>query len=572
MRYFVLACDYDGTIAHEGVLSNRVISSLEKLIANKRQLILVTGRTLEELLEVCSRIDLFKIVVCENGGLLFKPDTQEIITLASELPPEFVRELEKKHITPLTVGRTIAATWHPNEKRVLEIIRELGLDLQISFNKGAVMITSSSVNKATGLRFALETLRLSLRNTVGVGDAENDHAFLDECELSVAVNNALDSLKQHVDYVMNQENGQGVIELIDQLIANDLSLSHSSRQSIVFGTTISGESLRLAFGESILITGDSNSGKTTLSFALVNALAKMGYQICVIDPEGEYDDLWHSVTTGNQNHEPDLDDVMRVLENPNENCVVNLLGVSLANRPDFLTGLVGRLQQIRERLGRPHWIVIDEAHHMLHPYWEEVLKDIPDGMNNVVLITVNSSEISRRLLESSSLVVALGKQANSLINSYCEVLGVMVPKLNEISVDRAEALVWKPKSNREPEKVRLKIEIIPIKRHRRKYADGDVGKERSFYFTGPRGLINLRAKNLYIFLEIMEGIDDETWQFHLNRGDYANWFREVIRDVELAENVNKIEPSLSAVDSKRMIKELIERRYTLPYCISRPPV
>ena len=47
------------------------------------------------------------------------------------------------------------------------------------FNKGAVMILPSGVNKATGLAAALEELGLSPHNVVGVGDAENDHAFLE---------------------------------------------------------------------------------------------------------------------------------------------------------------------------------------------------------------------------------------------------------------------------------------------------------------------------------------------------------------------------------------------------------
>ena len=117
----------------------------------------------------------------------------------------------------------IVATWRPHEKTAVELIRDLGLELQIIFNKGAVMILPSGVNKATGLKVALTELGLSPHNVVGIGDAENDHAFLALCECSVAVENALDTLKERVDWVTKQGHGAGTIELIQALVATDLS-------------------------------------------------------------------------------------------------------------------------------------------------------------------------------------------------------------------------------------------------------------------------------------------------------------------------------------------------------------
>src|SRR5205823_4267005 len=97
---------------------------------------------------------------------------------------------------PLSVGQVIVATWHPHEQAVLDTIRDLGLELQVVFNKGAVMILPSGVNKATGLLAALNSLGLSPHNAVAIGDAENDHALLAACECGVAVANALPSVKE----------------------------------------------------------------------------------------------------------------------------------------------------------------------------------------------------------------------------------------------------------------------------------------------------------------------------------------------------------------------------------------
>ena len=106
---------------------------------------------------------------------------------------------------------------------VLEIIRGMGLKLQIISNKDALMVLPSGMNKASGLQVALDELGLSPQNTVGVGDAENDDAFLAMCECSVAVANALPALKAHADVVTVGSHGAGVEELIDRLLSEDLA-------------------------------------------------------------------------------------------------------------------------------------------------------------------------------------------------------------------------------------------------------------------------------------------------------------------------------------------------------------
>jgi len=84
------------------------------------------------------------------------------------------------------------------------------------------MVLPSGVNKATGLSAALDELGLSPHNVVGIGDAENDHAFLSLCECAVAVANALPMLQERADWVTQRAHGGGVIECINQLLASDL--------------------------------------------------------------------------------------------------------------------------------------------------------------------------------------------------------------------------------------------------------------------------------------------------------------------------------------------------------------
>jgi len=137
----------------------------------------------------------------ENGALLFETLIGAETLLAEEPAPAFVEELRRRHVTPLSVGRSIFATWEPDENIVLKIIRDLGLELQIIFNKGAVMAPPAGVSKASGLSAALARLRLSPFNVVRIGDAENDHAFLRACGCAVAVANALPIVKRDADIV-----------------------------------------------------------------------------------------------------------------------------------------------------------------------------------------------------------------------------------------------------------------------------------------------------------------------------------------------------------------------------------
>jgi len=181
MRYLVLACDFDGTLATGGTVSGDTMAALHRLRDSGRKVVLVTGREIEDLLAIFPDVEVFDRVVAENGGVVYRPASREHKTLGEAPPPELISALRARGISPLSVGHCLVATWQPHETAVLETIRDLGLELQVIFNKGAVMILPSGVNKATGLEAALLELGLSPHNCVGVGVAENDNAFLRLC-------------------------------------------------------------------------------------------------------------------------------------------------------------------------------------------------------------------------------------------------------------------------------------------------------------------------------------------------------------------------------------------------------
>jgi HAD superfamily hydrolase (TIGR01484 family) len=218
-----LACDYDGTLAHDGIVSENTTAALNRFRAAGGRLLMVTGREVPDLQSVCGVLDRFEWIVAENGALLFRPSDGFNQLLCPNASAEFVQRLAQAGAQPLSVGRAIVATREPYETVAFELIKELGLELQIIFNKGAVMILPTGVNKATGLAAALTHMDVTAENIIAVGDAENDHALLSMCGMGVAVSNAVPTLKEQADLVTKGARGVGVTELIDRILAGELA-------------------------------------------------------------------------------------------------------------------------------------------------------------------------------------------------------------------------------------------------------------------------------------------------------------------------------------------------------------
>jgi hypothetical protein len=220
-KYDTFATDYDGTLAHDGRVDDRTLRALERAREAGIRLLMVTGRELTDLSNTFPHIGLFDRVVAENGAVLFTPATEASRVIAPPAPPALVDWLAARNI-PIYVGHSIIATVEPHEHEVLAGIHELGLEWHIIFNKGSVMVLPSGVTKATGLAPALEDLQARAERTVGIGDAENDQAFLSACGLAAAVANALPAVKEIADLVTTGARGAGVTEVLDAMIAGEL--------------------------------------------------------------------------------------------------------------------------------------------------------------------------------------------------------------------------------------------------------------------------------------------------------------------------------------------------------------
>jgi hypothetical protein len=441
--------------------------------------------------------------------------------------------------------------------------------LQVIFNKGAVMVLPAGINKATGLAAALKELELSAHEVVGIGDAENDHAFLTYCAAAVAVANALAAVKERVDWVTAGDHGRGVIELVDALLADDLQALDGklTRRHLRLGQRDDGQAVSLPpYGHNMLIAGPSGSGKSTAATSFLERLAEQHYQFCIVDPEGDYENLEHAVTLGNNQRSPNVEEVLGVLKNTDANPVINLVGMPMNDRPGFFLSLLPRLQEMRAKTGRPHWLVIDEAHHLLPLSWEPGAKALPPQMKGLLFITVHPDQVAPAALTGVDSVLAVGPEPAGTLAQVCKALREPLPALPDWDQEQGEVVLWR----RWPGSLPMQLKLVPARseriRHSRKYAEGELPPERSFYFRGPKNELNLRAQNLMLFLQIAEGVDDGTWLHHLRQGDYSRWFRDNIKDPMLANEAAAIEKqrNLSPAEGRARFRECVERYYVLP--------
>ncbi len=568
MRYLALVVDYDGTLTLDGRVSAEVVRALERLRFSGRRAILVTGRRLDELLAICDCVRHFDLLIAENGAVIYDPATREEQRLANPPAKALIQALQRRGVSPLDVGQVLVSTDAANRGAVQDVLWDLGLEAQVIANRGAVMVLPAGINKGTGLDHGLRRLRLSRHEIVGIGDAENDHSFLERCECAVAVGNALPSIKEIADLVMSGVNGRGVVELIDELVAEDLHRMEGAveRNLITLGTRLDGTPVRLPpHGHNVLIAGPSASGKSSLAAGIIERLIEKDYQVFVVDPEGDYGTLRDVVALGNQWRAPSVNEILSVLDDPQVNASVNLLGIELADRPHFLAQLFPSLQAMRTHTGRPHWLVLDEAHHMLPEIWGHAGATLPRQLGEVMLITVHPGHITPAVLEPVDVVIATGVEPETTLRTFAHAAGKELAWTEGLSSGEEAVVAWFTRGGDPPFPMRPARPHAERLRHQRKYAEGDL-RWHSFYFRGPDGRHNLKAQNLSVFCQIADGIDEETWTYHLRHGDYSRWLRDAVRDEHLASEVERIErrTDVAPGEARKMVTDIIRARYTLP--------
>jgi GTPase SAR1 family protein len=386
-------------------------------------------------------------------------------------------------------------------------------------------------------------------------------------ECSVAVANSLNPVKDIANWVTPGDHGTGVVELIKRLLENDLyDLDKKlKRHYLELGIRSDTSVFKISpYRSGILLTGTSGAGKTTFTIAFLESLIAQQYQFCLVDPEGDYLDLPEIATLGDTEHAPAIEQIIKLLENPLQSVVICLLAIPMDDRPAFLKKLLAAVLELRTSSGHPHWLILDEAHHLIPSEEPSSLFNISADFNNFMLITTGPDLLNRSVLEKTGMIIAIGEKPGEAFRKYAEICKLQPPEVALSGLQKGEALVWENAAGTAPFLIRSAAPRHLTQRHKRKYSKGDMGPD-SFYFKGPEGKLNLKAQNLMAFIQIAEGLDDETWMYHLKRKDYSKWFRHFVNDNELAAFTEKIEGKENDPEaSRKNIRKLIEEKYTGP--------
>jgi hypothetical protein len=219
--------------------------------------------------------------------------------------------------------------------------------------------------------------------------------------------------------------------LIDRIVSTDLADLEPclQRHHILLGTrTDTNTALFLKpYGVNVLLTGTSGGGKTTLATGIIERLIEQAYQVCIMDPEGDYAHLEDTIMLGSSTRSPAPEEVLQLLEKPQQSVVMNLLGIALEDRPAFFQRLLPRLQELRAQTGHPHWIVVDDTHHLLPAALESAALLVPQNMYGMMMLTVQPQHVTKDVLALADVIITIGEAPHETLRHFSEMLGLPPP-------------------------------------------------------------------------------------------------------------------------------------------------
>ena len=572
MKFGVLALDYDGTIARDGALDPDVRAAIMEVRAGGITAVLVTGRILSDLKLAAGGLEFVDAVVAENGAVIEFPNGHS--KLIGQLPPKmFLDELTRAGIE-FRIGQCIVDTNAASAEKVLEIIRRFELPLVLLFNHGKLMVLPQGISKGTGLRAALNALRLSPHNAIGIGDAENDHDLLEACEVGVAVGWGSPALQKKADEVLVGDGPHAVAGYLRQAAqAARLPQDRKGRHRITLGTGDDGSPLTAAVqGRNILLVGEPQSGKSWVTGLACEQMILQGYSVCVIDPEGDYSSLESLpgvVVLGRADPLPDIPDVARALRHFDLSVVIDLSRAQYEEKVSYLQKLMPMLISLRQTTGLPHWIVVDEAHYFLHDPNIGDLLDLELGSYGIV--TYRPSDLNADLLKHIEVVVAkrLTREEDILALTAMVKNKCADPQWTATlkALANSEAVLLPESDEAEGKLLRFKLypRLTPHVRHKTKYFDLQLQPGGEFIFTDHGRALGPPARSLKQFVFLLSSMPATSLGDHARRGDFSQWIGEVFHDHRLASDIRKIEQRyrLGYLDDVReSIASLIQERYS----------
>lgn len=560
IHLMVIAFDLDGTLTQDGQVTAQTWDLLRSARLAGMILILVTGRTLDSFISELPFSELCEAIVAENGAVVYFPRRDTIRLPFGKIESALINRLHDLNV-PLEHGVAIVATQEPHERNVFKALQEIHASAVIEYNRGSIMLLPPGASKGQGLLYALQELGYSAHNLLVCGDGENDRSLVQAAEFSVAVANAHPSLRAVADLVLSKPDGEGFNDLLEDILGGK-KFEHRPHpdESLLLGHRVSGAPVSLdpfiLVEDNIGIFGSSGSGKSWMAGLLIEEMLKQKYQVCVIDPEGDYRGLGISPNTlllgGQDKSLPDVEDLIGMLEWKDVSLLLDLSMYSAEKRNEFVADFMRALKGLRLRRGRPHFVVVDEVQMFCPVDGGRVTDLIRETIQwgGFAVVSYRLSQISPILLDGlhhylltrlrlpEELVALQSRLASACDSSIQEQLRVL-PKGYAFLCLGSE----RRSQPRDTGMIKFRVgpRAIPHVRHLYKYLHTSLPDWKKFYFHTPDGrYLNKAAGNLWEFREILGEISIDSVVYHMRRGDFEHWLREALHDEELSRQVHKI--------------------------------
>lgn len=565
----VMAFDFDGTLAKDGMVPPELVRALKRCRAGGHALFLVTGRRFETLsLEPLG--DLFSGIVWENGAVLVHLTTGEIFLPFGQVPGHILKHLEEAEI-PFERGLAIAATWVPHDQRVWQILSEQKGGASVEYNKGNVMVLPPGASKGPGLERLLTLCGYSVHNLAAFGDAENDLSMFHLAEVSVAVGDALPSVQARADVVAERPGPAGVLEILNRypLAKQFLDIPLQRERPISLGQDETGQDVtipasRLA-GRNMGVFGDSGTGKSWLVGLLAEGLHHQEYQVLLLDPEGDFRGLRalprFVALSGDEGSLPAPFAVVALLEESGVSAVLDLSGYPLSKRTRYLADLVRTLRPLRERKYRPHWIVLEESQQFLHPSGTEVTGALLPLLEagGWAFVSYRPDRLEPKVLgflHHCLLTQLTEPEAVRAVREQCQECHLRDMNLED--VPQGSVILGSGRMAR----LRPAIRRFPHIRHLFKYLDSPLPPWKRFWFRNGRGGVGAEAASLYEFLQLIPTLPIESLEWHDRRQDFSRWVEEALGDTGLAARLRKVSNrKLEGEELREALRQTVAAHY-----------
>lgn len=518
--YFrALAIDYDNTLTTSARPTEDALAAIWEVRHGGYRVVLVTGRIVAELRADFPDVDRhFDMIVAENGAVLVRGGISQ--PLAPPMDTAFESALAARGV-PIRRGEVILATDAAHDTAVIEEVARLGLETQLMFNRGALMLLPHDVTKGSGLAHALAALGISPHNTVAIGDAENDHSLLDACEIGVAVSNAVESLKAHADLVLDEPAGAGVASFLRGPFKDGLRGVEPKRWRARLGTDAAGAPVLVPGSRVNLgIFGGSGHGKSYLAGLVAEQLIGLGYTVCVLDLEGDHVGLsmLHGVIAfGGHDAVPAPEQLGLLFVEGLGSAVIDLSMHGLEAKRRFALAALAACRRSRERTGAPQWVIIEEAQVPLatHP---GACTHPGQGSSGLCIVSYQPE--------------LLCKHAEALIDIY-------------LQCDE-DGTATVARRGQTPRRFTPAPRLTPHDRHWHKYTSGDLPAYRRFHFRDFHGLTGDSAANLEDFRATIAQTRPGVLRHHAAHGDLSRWLGDLSHDARIVETIRAIENALRA--------------------------